>query len=291
MLLLPAQIFISRMPLAGSGSRAMLRIARSSAVRPDNNKFLCVSNFAVFFLLILAGDVEVNPGPAPSLNNSLSQNSALQMPTLIATGNIHQGDAFFDEESRGRQCAFMALVSLVFNHHVMAASRWQPETVDEILHVGDSQCLLALQKGLIPDAPNFSVEQLPTTVCFTMSDEANNDLPLVALPFVATTHLAKPIVVLPLLVANPNLVANSNSCELHSEFPIVERASESPAEVNTNQLPFVATNTCPIWYSCLLSVNHQKECQHLDMLIHDTFQNMSWSVTLKADPVSLLFQG
>ena len=112
----------------------------------------------------------------------------------------------------------MALTSLVFNHHVMAASRWQPETVDEILHVGDSQCLLALQKGSLPDAPNFSVEQLPTTVCFTMSDEANSDLPLVALPFVATTHLAKPIVQTKILLQTQILVNYTGSFPLWKEL-------------------------------------------------------------------------
>ena len=68
----------------------------------------------------------------------------------------------------------------------MTVTNWQPETVDEILDIGDSQFLDALQKGLIADAPTLSVEQLPTIVCFTTSNEANNDLPFVALPFVAT---------------------------------------------------------------------------------------------------------
>ena len=49
--------------------------------------------------------------------------------------------------------------------------------LDEILHIGDSQFLDALQRALIPDAPNPSVEQVPTTVYFVTSNEGNSDLP------------------------------------------------------------------------------------------------------------------
>ena len=48
----------------------------------------------------------------------------------------------------------------------MAVSNWQPEALDEILQIGDSQFLDALHRGFLPDAPNLSVEQLPTTVHF-----------------------------------------------------------------------------------------------------------------------------
>ena len=106
----------------------------------------------------------MNPGPtATTADNSSSENSVLELPTLIARGNVHQGDTSFSEESRGRQCAFMALTSLAYNQHEMAVSNWQPEALDEILHFGDSQFLDALHRGFIPDAPNLSIEQLPTT--------------------------------------------------------------------------------------------------------------------------------
>ncbi len=138
----------------------------------------------------------------------------------------------------------MALTSLAYNHHAVPASKWQSETIDEILHVGDSQCLLALQKGLIPDdAPNFSAEQLPTAVCFTRSNKTNNDLPLVAMPFVATTDSwQEPILVLPFLIEMP---VEAPNIRLHntSDFPIVERLNESPIVVNTScKSPIVATN-------------------------------------------------
>ena len=77
--------------------------------------------------------------------------------------------------------------------------------LDEILDMGDSQFLNALQRGFIPDAPTLSVEQLPTTVHFARSNEDNNS----DLSFEAQNGISKPIVVLPHVAtkakANPNL--------------------------------------------------------------------------------------
>ena len=77
-------------------------------------------------------------------------------------------------------------------------------TLDEILDMGDSQFLNALQRGFIPDAPTLSVEQLPTTVHFARSNEDNNS----GLPFEAQNEISKPIVKLPHVAtkakANPN---------------------------------------------------------------------------------------
>ena len=139
----------------------------------------------------------MNPGPtATTADNSSSENSVLELPTLIARGNVHQGDTSFSEESRGRQCAFMALTSLAYNQHEMAVSNWQPEALDEILHFGDSQFLDALHRGFIPDAPNLSVEQLPTTVHFATSNEDNKQflcffdyLYIKKLEFFTTKHM------------------------------------------------------------------------------------------------------
>ena len=146
----------------------------------------------------------MNPGPAVTSSNSHSENSVLELPILVAIGNQHQGDACFSEESHGRQCAFMALTSLAYSQHAMSATHWQSETLDEILDMGDSQFLNALQRGFIPDAPTLSVEQLPTTVHFARSNEDNNS----DLPFEAQNEISKPIVKLPHVAtkakANPN---------------------------------------------------------------------------------------
>ena len=87
----------------------------------------------------------------------------------------------------------MALTSLAYSQHAMSATHWQSETLDEILDMGDSQFLNALQRGFIPDAPILSVEQLPTTVHFARSNEDNNS----DLPFEAQNEISKPIVILP----------------------------------------------------------------------------------------------
>ena len=142
-------------------SKLRRRIGRRCGIRPGDNS-ISVSSFSLRFLLLLAGDVELNPGRTGTSSNSHSEDSILELPVLTARGNLHQGDPFFSEESRGRQCAFMALTSLAYNQHEMAVSNWQSETIDEILDIGDSQFLNALQRGLIPDAPTLSVEQLPT---------------------------------------------------------------------------------------------------------------------------------
>ena len=140
-------------------SKFRRRIARMNYEGMPNSTNFGVASFLVFSLLLLAGDIEINPGPTPS-SNSCSESSVIDVPELIARGTLHQGDVYFSEESRGRQCAFMALLSLVYNHHEMAVERWKPETIDEILDIGDSQFLHSLQKGLIPDAPNLSVEHV-----------------------------------------------------------------------------------------------------------------------------------
>ena len=194
-------------------SKFKRRVKRSCGIRFDK-AYISVSSFSLFFLLLLAGDVELNPGPTGTPDKSHSEKSVLELPVLVARGNVHQGDATFGEESRGRQCAFMALTSLAYNQYEMAVTNWQPETVDEILDIGNSQFVDALQRGFIPDAPTLSVEQLPTTVSFARSNEVNNDLPFVAqneiskptvvLPHVAQNEISKPIVVLPLVATTAN---------------------------------------------------------------------------------------
>ena len=189
-------------------SKFRRKIARSCRNK-SNDTYNSVSSFSLLFLLFLAGDVELNPGPAVTSSNSHSENSVLELPILVAIGNQHQGDACFSEESRGRQCAFMALTSLAYSQHAMSATHWQSETLDEILDMGDSQFLNALQRGFIPDAPTLSVGQLPTTVDFARSNEDNNS----DLPFEAQNEISKPIAVL------PHVATKANASEMPIEAP------------------------------------------------------------------------
>ena len=217
-------------------SKLRRRITRSCSDRQDNAS-ISVSCFSLFFLLLLAGDVELNPGPtATTADNSSSENSVLELQILIARGNVHQGDTSFSEESRGRQCAFMALTSLAYNQHDMAVTNWQPEALDEILHICDSQFLDALRRRFIPDALNLSVEQLPTTVHFATSNEDNIDLPIVA-----RNEISKPIVVMPHMATKANTSEMPIEAPNNSDFPIVERKSESPILAVNSELPIVAT--------------------------------------------------
>ena len=179
--------------------KPVFKIARSCRNK-SNDTYNGVSSFSLLFLLFLAGDVELNPGPAVTSSNSHSENSVLELSILVAIGNQHQGDACFSEESRGRQCAFMALTSLAYSQHAMSATHWQSETLNEILDMGDSLFLNALQRGFIPDAPTLSVEQLPTTVHFARSNEDNNS----DFPFEAQNEISKPIVVLPHVATKAN---------------------------------------------------------------------------------------
>ena len=219
-------------------SKCKRRITRSCGIRQDKT-YISVSSFFLFFLLLLAGDVELNPGPTAASDNS-SEKPVLELPMLVARGKVHQGDTSFSEESRGRQCAFMALTSLAYNQYEIAVTNWQPETVDEILDIGDSQFLDALQRGFFPDAPTLSVEQLPTTVCFAQSNEDNSDL-----PHGAQNEISKPIVVLPLGATKANTSEMPIEAPNNSDFPIVEGKSESPIVVINSELPIVATKAIP----------------------------------------------
>ena len=179
----------------------------------------------------------MNPGPAVTSSNSHSENSVLELPIPVAMGNQHQGDACFSEESRGRQCAFMALTSLAYSQHAMSVTHWQSETLDEILDMGDSQFLNALQRGFIPDAPTLSVEQLPTTVHFARSNEDNNS----DLPFQAQNQISEPIVVLPHVATKANALETPIEAPKNSDLPLLERKSESHIVVINSELPVVAT--------------------------------------------------
>ena len=49
-------------------SKLRRRIARNCGIRP-NDTYISVSSFSVFFILLLAGDIEVNPGPTATTSS------------------------------------------------------------------------------------------------------------------------------------------------------------------------------------------------------------------------------
>ena len=81
---------------------------------------------------------------------------------VFASGNIHQGHEMFGNESWGRQCAFMALNSILYEQ-ISPVSAWTSQTLDAILVNGDRIFLSALRSQLIPDAVALSLSDLPTT--------------------------------------------------------------------------------------------------------------------------------
>ena len=58
------------------------RIARNCRVRP-NSMYISVSSFSVFFLLLLAGDIEVNPGPTTRTSSNNPSDTAQLVSSKI----------------------------------------------------------------------------------------------------------------------------------------------------------------------------------------------------------------
>ena len=75
--------------------------------------------------------------------------------TLCLQGSIHQGSQFFNELSRGRQCAFMAFHALLSCDTELPVQLWTTEFIDQILIKGDRMFLHALTNQLIPDTSKF----------------------------------------------------------------------------------------------------------------------------------------
>ena len=69
----------------------------------------------------------------------------------------------FGNESRGRQCAFIALSSILYEQNI-PVSTWSENTLDAILTNGDRMYVSALRRQLIPDAASLSLSDLPTRV-------------------------------------------------------------------------------------------------------------------------------
>ena len=64
-------------------SKFRRKIARSCHNK-SNDTYNSVSSFSLLFLLFLAGDGELNPGPAVTSSNSHSENSVLELPILVS---------------------------------------------------------------------------------------------------------------------------------------------------------------------------------------------------------------
>ena len=109
-----------------------------------NRVFLIIS-----VLLLLCGDVELNPGPP-------TENFPIQ-------GTFHQGDELFSFESRGRQCLPCCTVFLIRLYmRPFIRSKWHAKDLDEILIQGDyvynfvKKSLNSLRSYLEPqDLPPF----------------------------------------------------------------------------------------------------------------------------------------
>ena len=239
--------------MKGEKSNLWIRIHRSKNNRKIMGKRrLMVRVCNVFYscvMLLLAGDIEVNPGP--NMNTfSVIDCSRLEGAgsLLVAMGHTHQGDECYNENSRGRQCAFMALTSLVYNFQKMPAENWSSSIIDAILRFGDCEFSYAIQHGHIPDLPNFSVENLPR-ILYLHDGEfffAWNDISTITNYASSTTS------------GTPHQASSTKESPIEANFtkelPIEANfTKESPIEANfTKELPIEATCTkeAPIEANC-----------------------------------------
>ena len=79
-------------------------------------------------------------------------------------GSIHHGSQFFNELSRGRQCAFMAFHAMFSCESELSVQLWTTEFIDQILIKGDRMFFHALTNQLIPDTSSLLVSHLPAVV-------------------------------------------------------------------------------------------------------------------------------
>ena len=84
--------------------------------------------------------------------------------TVCLQGSIHQGSQFFNELSRGTQCAFMAFHASFSCESELPVQLWMTEFIDQILIKGDRMFLHALTNQLIPDTSSLLVSHLPVLV-------------------------------------------------------------------------------------------------------------------------------
>lgn len=110
---------------------------------------LCVS-----LLLLVSGNVEVNPGPAELYYKSC----------FPIQGRFHQGNELFSEESRGRQCLPCCVVFLVScKLKPFRNIKWKTDDLDQVLLKGDyvyrfSKEFIRPSKGFLEprDLPPFT---------------------------------------------------------------------------------------------------------------------------------------
>jgi hypothetical protein len=57
--------------------------------------------------------------------------------TLFLAGNIHQGTEIFSVHSRGKQCAFMSLSSLLTAHNINPLFELSNATLNNVVLQGD----------------------------------------------------------------------------------------------------------------------------------------------------------
>ena len=110
---------------------------------------LCIT-----LLLLLSGDVEVNPGP---IENNYKSKFPLQ-------GNFHQGNELFSFNSRGRQCLPCCVVFLIKLYAKdLKIYRWKSVDLDLILFQGDY--LYKFAKQFIRDQRHyFEPHDLPSFI-------------------------------------------------------------------------------------------------------------------------------
>lgn len=85
--------------------------------------FLCIS-----ILLVMSGDVEVNPGPTP---NDYKSNFPVQ-------GSFHQGHESFSIDSRGRQCLPCCVLFIIYSKiKPQKHFEWKCDDLNEVLCGGD----------------------------------------------------------------------------------------------------------------------------------------------------------
>ncbi len=101
-------------------------------------------------------------------NNSVTnvQNAPTLQIIKQISGNFHQGDKQFSEESRGRQCSCNALAMLLDVESMF--SKLQPRDLDEVLINGDQLYKVTANKlyedGELENDKYLGHDQLPTTV-------------------------------------------------------------------------------------------------------------------------------
>ena len=85
------------------------------------------------------------------VNTALLSRFTTEIMPVFVSGNIHQGHEMFGNESRGRQCAFMALNSILYEQ-ISPVSAWTSQTLDAILVklVTDENVLVSASQSTHP---------------------------------------------------------------------------------------------------------------------------------------------